>query len=107
MAFRTVWLQTPARAAMCPMVRVQAPFPATSAAMTDSTALSANVNLLWIWGGSLPDAAHFRRRSMLSDERGRDPTRRGTGLLSGGMALRVSMNSESSVACASVTVPAA
>ena len=92
---------------MCAMVRVQAPFPATSAAMTDSTALSARVNRAWIWGGSLPEAAHFLRRSMLSDERGLEPTRRGACLGSAGTAFRASISSDSSEASVSVTVPAA
>jgi hypothetical protein len=66
-ALRTVVSDTPARAAMWPTVRVQAPCRRTSADTTARTAFSAVVNRLARAGGKAPDAAHRRRRSRLAD----------------------------------------
>jgi hypothetical protein len=78
-AFLTVVRQTPARAAICSRVRVQASFLITSDAITAKTACSATVNRAASFGGRRPEAAQERRRSMEALLRGREPTRRCTG----------------------------
>ena len=106
-AFFTVLLQTPALAAMCSSVKVQAPLRWTSTATTLSTACSARVNMLARRGGRRPEAAQERRRVIKAGV-GREPTRRLTGLVEGGgTALRASISTESSDASSSVTLPAA
>jgi hypothetical protein len=95
MALRTVVADTPASAAMWPMVSVQAPFTRTSAATTAMTAASANVNRAWSWGGMAPEDAQRRRRSMLASDRGLDPTARRAGAGEAGRAFLASIRSES------------
>src|SRR3712207_2637090 len=62
-ALRTVVSDTPARAAMWPTVRVQAPWRRTSADTTARTAVSASVNRAARLGGRAPEAAQRRRLS--------------------------------------------
>ena len=73
MALRTVVAQTPASAAMWPIVILQAPRFDTSAATTASTAPSPIVNRAASCGGISPEATHRLRRSIDSGERGRLP----------------------------------
>jgi hypothetical protein len=82
-AVLAVLRHTPASAAMCPSVRVQAPQRRTSAATTASTATSARVKRAASWGGIAPEAAQDRLRSMLAGDLGREPTRRCTGFCRG------------------------
>jgi len=79
-ALRTVVSDTPASAAMWPMVSVHAPLLAASSAITARTAVSASVNRAAKAGGRRPEAAHRRLLSMLAPDLGREPTRLCMGL---------------------------
>ena len=74
-ARRTDVSLTPASAATAPIAKAQRPRFATSTATTASTACSASVNRAAIIGGSRPEAAQRRRRSIEASVRGRDPAR--------------------------------
>ncbi|KQQ83648.1 hypothetical protein ASF65_20500 [Aureimonas sp. Leaf324] len=75
--------------------------------MTAKTETSASVKKAASAGGSRPLAAHRRRRSMLSGERGRDPTRRLGVAGAIGSAFRASIASARLCASASSRDPAA
>jgi hypothetical protein len=102
-ALRTVVSETPARAAIWPMVREQLPPSATLLAITANTACSAPVNLFAILGGIRPEAAQERLRSIEAVVLGLDPQCRCTGFPVAGMAFLTSISSDSSDASASVT----
>ena len=76
MALRTVVSATPTIAAAWPTASRQSPRRAVSAAISASTACSARVNRAASPGGSRPEAAQRRRRSIEASERGREPTDR-------------------------------
>ncbi|CAA2161190.1 hypothetical protein MBRA_06350 [Methylobacterium brachiatum] len=73
-ALRTVVSATPTIAARCPTVSRQSFRRTTSAATRARTACSASVNRAASPGGSRPDAAQRRRRSIEASVRGREPT---------------------------------
>ena len=106
-AFFTVERLTPASAAMWPMVSLQRPRRATSAAIVDRTAASAMVKRAASWGGSQPEPVQRRRRSMWAGERGREPTGFLGAVGFGGMTLRAAISSASCCASPSDTAPQA
>ena len=104
-AVRTVVSETPATAAMCPTVSRQSPLFTVSAATSESTACSASVNRAARPGGSRPEAAQRRRRSIEASVRGREPTAF-LGLATGAGAIdRSSMSPASASASASDRCP--
>ena len=102
----TVERLTPALAAMASSGKAQRPAFATSATTTARTATSAIVKRAAIAGGSQPDDVQRRRRSMLSGDRGRLPTRRDAGGATG-TVFRTSISSASRCASPSPIAPAA
>lgn len=103
-AFRTVVSLTPAAPAIAPIESVQTRRFEHSAATTASAAASPMLNCTATPGGNNPALTHRRRRSRLAADRGRDPTRCGTGR-SCGMTFRSSISSASSCASLSPIVP--
>lgn len=73
-ALRTVVSATPTTAARFPTARRQSFRRTVSAATRERTACSASVNRAASPGGSRPDAAQRRRRSIEASVRGREPT---------------------------------
>jgi hypothetical protein len=98
---------TPASPAMWPMARVQFPLFKTNIAITARHAISPWVNRAASRGGTYPDAAQRRRRSMLASDRGRDPIHFRVAGVGAGTALRASISWERSFASVSLILPAA
>lgn len=101
---RTVDRETPAIAATASWQSRRSPRFRTSAATTASTACSARVKRAASCGGSRPDDAQRRRRSIEASVRGREPTRAAAGAAAG-TTFRASMRAEISSASASLTCP--
>ncbi len=106
-AFFTVERPTPAIVAIWPMVSLQRPRRATSAAIVDRTAVSAIVNRAASCGGSQPEPVQRRRRSMWAGERGREPTGFLGAVGFGGTIFRAAISSASCCASCSDTAPQA